>query len=162
MASIPWADDVVDAQTDRRSGRKSWTVSRAWGNFFLNLLTQSDATARTVASASLTAQSASIGTTALLPTAASGLYRVSWRFRLSTAAAVNSSLLITITSTDNAVACSQVTTAYVGNVTNAPQSGEFLVQADPATPISYATTYVSVGVPAMVYEIQLVAELVQL
>ncbi len=104
----------------------------------------------------LTAQTASIGSTTLLPLA-TGLYRVCWRFRLSTAATTSSSVLLTITATDG-VPVTYVSAAYTGNVTTAPQSGMFLVRADAGTPLSYSTTYASSGATAAVYELDITLE----
>jgi hypothetical protein len=104
----------------------------------------------------LTAQTTSIGLTTLFPSA-TGLYRVTWRFRLSTAATTSSSLTLTITATDG-VTVTYNTAAYTGNVTNLPQSGVFLVRSDAGTPLSYSTTYASVGGTAMVYELDITLE----
>ncbi len=111
-----------------------------------------------VAAITLTGQTASIGTSALVPLA-SGVYQVSWRLRVSTPASTSSSLQLAIATTEGGVSCLQQTTPYTGNAATRPQSGAFLVHADANTPISYATTYVSVGTP-MAYEIDLVVELV--
>ena len=111
----------------------------------------------------LTAQSASIGATAVpLPTLTEGLYRVSWYFRVTTVDAVSSSLRLTIGHTDGAVACTQATAAYTGNVVTAPQSGVFLVRADAGSSITYATTYASNTPGQMIYALSVAIEQVPL
>jgi hypothetical protein len=97
------------------------------------------------------AQAAAIPTTDLIPLA-SGLYRVSYRFRVSTAAGVSSSLQLTVTTTEGGIPCTQSSPAYTGNATNAPQSGAFIVKADPSSPLAYSFSYASNPGSAMVFE----------
>ena len=70
---------------------------------------------------SLTAQGASIGVTAI-PTSslASGLYRVSYYCRITTAAGVSSSLIVTFSFTDGGVACSFASAALTDRVDAEP------------------------------------------
>lgn len=104
----------------------------------------------------LTAQTASIGLTTLFPSA-TGLYRVCWRFRLSTAATTSSLLELTITATDG-VTVTYSSGAYTGNITTDPQTGMFLVRADAGTPVAYNTDYASVGATQMIYELDITLE----
>lgn len=107
----------------------------------------------------LTAQSASIGVTSI-PAAslAGGLYRVTYWARVTTAAGTSSSLSVTLSWTDSGVACSKAFTAVTGNTTATTDSNSYLVNIDGASPISYSTTYASVGAPAMIYALSLTLE----
>jgi hypothetical protein len=147
-------------QTPLVESPRTGMITRAWFNWFLGVLTrvQGAATAIPSAAVELTGQTASIGVTSLMPNAPAGLYRVSWRFRVTTAAGVASSLTVSIHSTDDAVACQQDSVAYAGNVTTRPQSGSVLVWADPGSVLSYSTTYTSNPAAAMVYDLALYLE----
>lgn len=108
---------------------------------------------------SLANQSASIGATALeTQSLSAGLYRVSVYARVVTPATTSSSLIPTITFTDETIACSQSGDAMTSNSVTAPKSWTFLVRIDAASPISYSTTYASVGATAMVYDLEIVVE----
>lgn len=101
----------------------------------------------------LTGQHAAIVPSTLLALAA-GRYRINWRVRVTTAAGVSSSLQVVITTTENGVTCTQSSVAYTGNQIDEPQSGVFIVRADPSTPITYETVYASNAAGAMVYELE--------
>lgn len=146
----PLKDAVIESA-------KAPFITKTWATFFRVLADRLQSSAQTQIAIALSAQSASIALTSLVASA-SGLYRVSYRFRVTSAAAVSSSLQVTITTTSGGVTCTQSSAAYTGNVTNAPQSGSFIVKADPLTPISYNTTYASNPGATMVYELNLVVE----
>lgn len=107
----------------------------------------------------VTNQTASIGATAL-PTESlsSGLYSVTFYARITTAAAVSSSLTVTLLWTENGDALSTSFPAITGNTTLTADSGTFLMSIDAASPLSFSTTYASVGVPVMAYSLSLVAQ----
>lgn len=106
------------------------------------------------------AQAASISTTAF-PNAqiSGGLYRLTYSAQITQAATVSSSLAISFlwTSQDGT---SQVVTsaAMTGNTVTTVQSGSFTVNAQTNSPISYSTTYGSVGGVAMNYTVSFVME----
>jgi hypothetical protein len=136
-------------------------ITKWWANWFaLSLLTrvQSQAPAVAAARVGLTGQNTSIGTTALIASAPEGLYRISWRIRITQVASVNSSILLTISAVDGGVTTTQASAAYTGNVTNAPQSGVFIVACDGASALSYATTYASNLAGEMEYSLSVVVE----
>lgn len=110
----------------------------------------------------LTAQAASIGTTAL-PTAtlAPGLYRATYYARITQAATSSSSLEVTLTWTDGAVACSFTGAAITGNAVTDLQSDTLLIEIDQASPISYSTTYATSGATAMLYKLSIVLEVIR-
>lgn len=150
LAQPPLNDDVVESA-------KKLTITKAWENWLRTIATRVQNAAFTIISSALTGQVASIGLTSLIPLA-SGLYRVSYRFRVSTAAGVSSSLQFTVTTTEGSVVCTQTSAAYTGNLTTEPRSGSFLVKADPSSPLQYSVTYASNPAGAMIYDLDLRAE----
>ncbi len=103
-------------------------------------------------------QSASVGTTPFQPGSfSSGLYRLTYYFRVTTAASVSSSLQVSFLWTDGAVSCSRTSVAVTGNTTTTTDSNTYMVNVDANTPISWSTTYASVGT-AMKYSISLTLE----
>jgi hypothetical protein len=138
-----------------------WGLSRAAHDYLLSVTTRVQTSPTLLASTAVTGQTASIGTTALsLGSLAAGYYRVSWFARVTTAATVSSSLIVTISGTDAGVAYPQSGAAMTGNTTSTALSGVVIVKADQATAISYATTYASVGGTAMIYKLSVLVELI--
>ena len=144
-------------QTPLVESIKDLTITKVWGTWLRALVDRAQVAAYAVQRVSLTAQTASIASSDLVPLA-SGIYRVSYRFRISTADAVSSSLQVTVTTTEGGASCSYIGTAYTGNVTNRPQAGSVIVHADPSSPVSYSTTYASNTPGAMAYEIDVFCE----
>lgn len=104
-----------------------------------------------------TEQSASIGVTSLLQQAQVGLYRLSFGYRVTTAASVSSSLAVSVTAIEDELTTTQTSAAFTGNNPTLPQSAVFIVRSGAASPISYSTNYASVGT-AMEYGITVVVE----
>jgi hypothetical protein len=144
-------------QTQLIESVRDLTITKVWASWLRSLVDRAQVAAYAIASVALTAQVASIGLTSLVPVA-SGRYRVSYRFRVSTAAGTSSSVQFSVSTTEGGVVCTQSSAAYTGNLTSAPQSGSFVVHADPSTPLQYATTYASVGVPAAAYDLDVTVE----
>jgi len=152
LAPIPIQTPVTE--------RQSPYLSEGWFGWFLGLTTQVNATpSRVGTNPALTGQTASIGTTALsTPTLTEGLYRVSTYARVTTAASTFSSLQVSIAFTSGGVSCSLSGTAQTGNTTGTVDSNVWVIQVDQASPVSYATTYASVGGTAMAYRLDVVLE----
>lgn len=118
------------------------------------------ATPRIFTNVTETAQSASISTTPF-PNAqiSGGLYRLSYTAQITQVATTSSSLTISFlwTSQDGT---SQIVTsaAMTGNLLTTVQSGTLVVNSDVNAPISYSTTYGSVGAQAMQYTVSFVME----
>jgi hypothetical protein len=109
----------------------------------------------------LTSQSASIAATAIpVGSLSSGLYRVSYYTRVTTAATTSSSLTFSLSFTDDAITVALAGTAMTGNTTSTAQSGTYLLQMDANSPITYSTTYASVGATSMQYKLSVVLEAV--
>jgi len=106
---------------------------------------------------SLTAQVASIGVTPIpLGSVNQGLWRLTFYAKVTTAASVSSSLSITFGWTDTD-ACSVTSAAMTGNTVTTTSTGTVLIYVDGGTPITYSTTYASVGTP-MAYKLSILVE----
>lgn len=139
--------------------RADLTVTRPWYQWLIALIDRVDNGARRVAVERVSAQAASIGTTALpIGLIAGGLYRVSWALRVTQAATSSSSLTVGLSWTDGTIACSLSGAAVTGNTTATTQSGTALIQVDQGTPVSYSTTYASSGATPMQYQVEIVLE----
>lgn len=86
------------------------------------------------------------------------VYRVSYSLQTTRAASVSSNLQITIGWTSYSVAQSQSGAAIVNGTNVSQQSGQFIIQADANTDVTYAVTYASVGGTSMQYALELTVE----
>lgn len=135
-----------------------------WLTWFRDVRTSLNATPSQVpgGKVQLTNQTATIASTPI-PTAdlAAGLYRVSWYAQVITPAVVSSSFRVTVAWTRNGVAQSVTGTLENGNLTTTFESnGELLIHIDGATPVSFAVAYASNPAAAMVFELNVMLELV--
>lgn len=145
-------------QTQLVESARALFITRVWNNWFQSVVERVAAAAFVSARVALTGQAASIPATNLIAAPNGGLYRLTYRFRVTQAASVSSSLQFTVTATDGGVACALSSAAYTGNVVNAPQSGTILIRTDTGAPMTYAVTYASVGATPMQYAVDIVAE----
>lgn len=136
----------------------TWLATRVWLDWLNSLVSRAQVAAYVVASATLAAQNASIGVTALVPSAAQGRYRITVHARVTTVDGVASSLIPVISYTNGGVACTQSGAALTSNNTGLPASWTFAVIADASTPVSFATTYASTTPGQMVYTIDFLTE----
>lgn len=150
-APPPTKDPIADA------ARK---ITAPWLEYLTSLtqtLDRSPSRAETVTRTGLTA---SIGTTPI-PSAAlsSGLYRISVYGRITRAATTSSSLTVTISWTEDGISLSESYSAVTGNTTTTVLTGPpKLLKIDANSPVSYSTTYASVGGTTMIYELSIVLE----
>ena len=160
FASPPLTTPIAETQSDPRQNQPSIStfITRTWATWLYELSQKLQTSAQAVVSLDLPAQSASIPPSDVLPSPAGGLYRLSYRFRLTTAASVSSSLQLIFTATDNGVACSVATVPYTGNSVSDSISGALLLRSDSGVPITYETVYASVGGTAAVYSLSIVLE----
>jgi len=101
---------------------------------------------------------ASIASTALLAdTGSAGVFRVSWFLRVTQAATTSSSVAVTVAFTDG-VALTVSGAAVTGNTTSTIQQQSVIVRCDAASPLSYSTTYSSVGATPMQYALSVCVE----
>lgn len=108
----------------------------------------------------LTSQGGSIAPTALsIGSAPTGKYRLTWYTRISQAATTSSTLTIGFSWTDpDGSALSGAGAALTTNTTASVQSGTTTVWAKGDVPLSYFTTYGSVGGTPMLYSLVILAE----
>jgi hypothetical protein len=134
-------------------------LSEDWRNWLQTLKDRIDATAQRIgAGVALTAQAAAVSGTVSTPTLEAGLYRVSWVARITQAATTSSSVTVSIGATSGGVPTTQAGPALTSNVVGAVQSGSVVVDVDAATPITYATSYASVGGTPMQYALSVAVE----
>lgn len=136
-------------------------ISRWWADWILLSLlgrVQSQAPSFADARVNVQAQTAAIGTTALLPAASAGLYRVSWWTRIVTAAGVSSSVQVSVQAVDGGVNVTQSGAALTGNTTATCQGGTAIVRCDGASALSYAVAYASNPASAAAYDLAMTVE----
>lgn len=143
---------------------------------FLSLLIAASSAAQmhqrfaAAADVTLTGQAASIGTTNIVGTAPAGIYNVCWVQQVTQAATVSSSLLVTIGWNNGS---SKTTTIFslnggvlqlsadVTNVLNSTGGNCIMIFSAAGQPITYSTTYASVGATPMQYALYVTAERLQ-
>lgn len=136
-----------------------WSVTDKWYDWLLNLATILSQCARRLGSpVLLTGQLASIGATSLLAGNPGGRFAVAVTVYVEQAATTSSSITVTISFTRNGLARSLTTTAIVNGTLSSSWSQVFMVDNDSAVPVTYATTYASVGATPMKYGLTLVTE----
>ena len=140
----------------RLPGAVPGSMTKYFADWLLALVQRASTVAQAVATLALTGKSSALGLTSLV-TVATGVYRVSYRLRVSTPASTSSSLSLSVVTTEGGVVCTQTSAALASNVANVPLSGVFVVHADPSTPIQVSAAYTSVGTP-MVWQADIVAE----
>ena len=110
--------------------------------------------AKVIAVASKTAQAASIGATTFdVQSLAAGVYRFTYYAAITRAATTSSSLEITISFTELGLTKSKTFAAITGNTTTTWQDGQATIHIADDTPVSWSTTYASVGATTMQYAI---------
>lgn len=151
---------VPEDQTDPRGKRLPRLIAGyEWLRYWLAVSADVDEKPARKASVSRTAQTASIATTAIpLDTTPPGIWRVSYRFRVTTPAGVSSTLSFTLSWTEGGVAQTETSAAATGNTTGTHQFGTLVIRIGNATAISFATTYASNPVGAMVYNLDVIVE----
>lgn len=161
-APPPIQDAIARVKRDRfgdRSDPQAGMVTDPWIEFFNQLSSVVDDAPATINSVSLTAQAASIGATDMTDgTINGGLYRVSYYARITRAATTSSSLTVTLGWTEGSVSPTFVGAAITGNTTTTVQSGTIMIRVDANAPITYSTTYASVGATTMQYSLTLTLE----
>ena len=107
----------------------------------------------------MTLQEASIGSTSVYSSAIpAGLYRLAYYTRITRAATTSSSLTIAFGWTDGGVSQTFTGAAITGNTTTTYQQATVTFRADGNTPITYSTTYASVGATSMQHSLLIVLE----
>lgn len=156
MFGPPPVRDAIGIE-DPSSGKL--LMPRKWVDWISALSTHVQTNTNLLTTVGLTAQAASIGTTSLpLAILGAGLYRITYYARITVAATVSSSLIVSLGWTDHTVSCSLDSAAIVGNTVSTVQGGTIMVRNDASAPLTYATAYVSVGATPMQYSLDLLVE----
>lgn len=104
-------------------------------------------------------ESSSIATTPLnVPSVTSGLWRVSFSVRVTQVATTSSSIQVTVSWTEGGISQSETGTALTGNTLTTREGRSMVIHPDEGTPISYSTTYASVGAQPMKYSLDIAVE----
>ena len=129
-------------------------------NFLQTLRTLLSRVIVRIGSTSLTAQDATIATTAIdAPSLIQNvLHRVSYSLRITQAATVSSSATVTLGWTTNSVSCTQAFTAVTGNTTATQQSASIVIFPDAATSVTFGVVYASVGATSMTYALDVLLD----
>ncbi len=136
-------------------------VGDVWVEWFTQLTDDVDETTLRLNSVHLTSQAASIGATDLSGgTISGGLYKLTYYARITRAASTSSSLTVTFSFTDGSVSPTYSGAAITGNTTTTFQSGTIMIRSDANSPITYSTTYASVGATSMQYRLDVTLEVV--
>lgn len=156
FAAAPVRDAIAvpDPETERL------LLPRVWVDWFAALTLRTETNPQRLQTVELSQQSTSLGTTAIpLKVLTKGLYRLSYYVRITRAASTSSSVTVTLSWTDGSISCAFSTpTAITGNTTSTVRGDIILVRCDQASPITYATTYASVGATTMQYSLDIVVE----
>lgn len=142
-------------EKDDREG----TITEVWIRHFQTLNQIVGNASERITTVSLATQGASIASTAFsLAALSAGRYRVSYFATITRAATTSSSLTVAVGFTNDAISKSFSGTAVTGNTTSTVQSNTWLLNVDATTPITYSTTYASVGATSMQYALEFVVE----
>jgi hypothetical protein len=133
-------------------------LTRPWVDYFNKLVQTVETSPSRISVVELTDQTTTIGATDMSGGGlSSGLYRVTWRARITQAASVSSSLTVTIDYVDDGLALSFSGAGITGNSITSWQSESKLLKIDHTTPVRYSTQYIYVGTAGK-YELRVVLE----
>ena len=146
---IPQYDPLVD---------KFGKMGERWYRWLSEVIVRLLQTPVVLAATHRVALTASVGTTTVFTPTQPGVYRVSWSLQVSTAATTSSSIAVTLGWKANTVAQTEAFTALTTNTTGTHGSGQVVIYPTTAQPITYSTTYASVGGTVMVYGVDILVE----
>lgn len=156
FASAPVRDPIAE---ENEAGLLM--LGRKWIDYFSALTLRIETSAQRLNKTAIVANGTSIGTTPVpLGALAGGLYRLTYYFRITQPASVSSSLSVTLGWTDGGVTCAYSTPLPIvnGNTVSTVRGDTIMIRSDQAAPLTYSTTYVSVGGTPMLYSLDLVVE----
>jgi hypothetical protein len=158
-APIPLQDPIARIppfkdHKDPRAWTNAGTVTDPWVDYLTRLITVVENNPTRVSYVEERDQSASIAPTdfsgGVLP---AGLYRVTYYLRIIQAATTSSSIQATLAFTDRGTALSVSGGALTTNTVTTWEGFSRTVRVDNATPLTYSTTYASIGATPMLYDI---------
>lgn len=159
---LPTANSLIEAPAALPGERPKSLVgllTNPWILWFQEVVTWLQRTSQRYATVDLTAQSASIASTAI-PTGnlSAAKYRLTYYARITRAGSVSSSLTPALNWLDGGVSCTFTGAAMTGNTTATTQSGTVTFKSDAASAINYSTVYASAGATTAQYSLLLVLE----
>lgn len=155
---IPATDKLVrpDRPEYKKRGQKdplAGLVTPEWFNWLAQVSANVQSSPQNLNTVTLLNQGASIGATDITSgSSGAGLYVMAYYARIARAAGTSSSLIVTLDWPDTTTP-SFSGAAITGNTTTTIQSEWKYFYAD-GSPIRFATTYVSVGAPSMLYNLR--------
>lgn len=165
LANVPYKDEfAVPADKQDEGTIPRLVMGFKFGQWLGSVLTAIDKTPKV--EANVIYPTGSAGNIAITPfklgTVPAGLYRVTFRFRITQPATTNSALQFFVTYTNNALPLTGLSTNETGNLATSVQAGALPIRVDASTAISYGATYLSVGATPMQYELDAVLESLKL
>lgn len=155
MVNQPRPQVTKDGGEDKLAG----LCSQPWNEWFSLLAGQLNASPFIQNGVSLDSQGASIGATDFTGGALSGgLYRLSYYVQVTRAATTSSSIQVTLAWTFNGATVTFPGTVLTGNTLTTGTSQQVMVRIDAGSPVTYATTYASVGATSMLYSLNVTIE----
>jgi hypothetical protein len=154
---------IVSPPLRERAVEPDRYLTRPWRNYLLDLQNVGQASPQVISQppVHLTGQTATIPTTPLtLPGLTNGFYRISVYQQILTADAVSSSLTTTIGWTNNTVPLTKSLPVMNGNTILTQDSLTWFVHLDNSSPVTYHAVYASNTPGAMVFELDVLVELV--
>jgi hypothetical protein len=138
-------------------------LTAAWLDWFSNFVNRVGTSSQRINAVPLVAQAGSISPTNLAPSGAlnGGLYRFEWYYQVTQAAGTSCTFTMTIGWTNRGVSQTYSWPANTGNNLTTNDSGTRTIRVDPNSPLTYSTTYGSVGAPVMTYSLDVVLIQVQ-
>lgn len=135
-------------------------MEQIWVRWFQTLVDLVTGAPIKVGGVDLTAQAASVPTTALPTTAPlpAGVYRLTSAARITQAATISSTLTLTMGWTDGGVSCAKTFATVSGNTISTTDSQTYSVHVDAGTPLTYSVAWSSAGATAMRYALSLLVE----
>ena len=160
-ASQPTADAVAtpDPRDVRSHKLPTFYIGDRWRRWLSGLTIAVNAKPQREAYVALTAQGATIATTALpIGSVTPGVWAIYTTLRVTRAGSVSSAIRLTITWTEGGITQTQQGTDLTGNLTTTREGIVFIVRPDNATAVSYSTVYADGGgAVSMQYSLHLVA-----
>ena len=158
MANAP-PPPIQDKIVRPQGGGAAGTVTDPWIEYFNEITKTLDVQPRVLATVALTAQDASITATDMTDgTLSAGVYRVQYYARITRAATTSSSLTVSLSWTDGGVSPTFTGVAITGNTTLSFESRTQFIRIQANSPITFATTYASVGATSMQYSLYIKLE----
>lgn len=140
------------------TGKPSGYFNRTWVNFFDALWTRLAANSAFLKRLSVPEQSAALPATPIpVGSVEAGWYRVSVYLRVTQAATTSGDVTVTIEHVDNSINCEQDSQTVTNDVTK-PISDTLLVKMDAGSPLTFTTTYNSVGATQLKYRVDVLVE----